>query len=76
MELEQHYSVFHIAERLEEIFEEEADDSEYYREELGTCCRWLQKEHFDRRADNCRLRQYALGDKEWMSVLSKWRRRI
>ena len=71
MELEQHYSVFHIVERLEEIFEEEADDSEYYREELDTCCRWLQKEHFDRRAVNRRLKQYALGEEEWMSALSE-----
>lgn len=71
MLLEQQYSVFHIADRLEEIFEEEADNLEYYREELDECCRWLQKKHFDRREINRRLKQYALGDEEWMWALSE-----
>ena len=64
MELEQHYSIFHVAHRMEEIFEDEGDDVEFYREELEKMCQWLKKEHFERRQVNRRLKQYALGDEE------------
>ena len=71
MELEQQYSVFHIADRLEAIFEEKANDLENYREELDGCCRWWQKAHFDRRDINRRLRQRAHGDEDWLQPVSE-----
>jgi hypothetical protein len=71
MELEHHYSIFNIVDRLEEIIEDEDDDIECYREELDECCQWLKKEHFDRRQVNRRLKQYALDDEAWMWALSE-----
>ena len=71
MELEQQYSIVHIADRLEEIFEEEEEDLECCRDELDAFRVWLRKERFDRRAINRRLKQYALGDHEWLQALSE-----
>lgn len=70
MEHEQRYSLFHIAARLDDIVEDEEDDIEFYRDELEMYCQWLKKEHFKRRAVNRRLKQYALGDEQWMWALS------
>ncbi len=69
MAMEQHNSIIRIADRLEEIFEDEEDDLGFYREEFDEFCRWLKKEHFDRPEVNRRLKQYALGDEEWMWAL-------
>jgi hypothetical protein len=71
MELEQQYSIVHIVERLEEIVEDEEDDLECSRDELDTFRVWLRKERFDRREVNRRLKQYALGDRDWQQALSE-----
>ena len=59
MALEQQYSIVHVANRLEDTFEEEEEDLECYRDELDAFRVWLRKESFDRREINRRLRQYA-----------------
>jgi hypothetical protein len=60
MALRQQYSVFHIAQRLEDIIES-GDRSEYV-EELHDLRYWLTVDRVDRTTVNCRLRQYACGD--------------
>ncbi|OLE42130.1 MAG: hypothetical protein AUI36_24350 [Cyanobacteria bacterium 13_1_40CM_2_61_4] len=63
MALRQQYSVFHIAQRLEDIIDS-GDHSEYV-EELDDLRYWLTVEHFDRTTVNRRLTQYACGDAAW-----------
>ncbi len=65
LDLRHHYSVFAIAERLQEILDDGTigDDREEARELL----RWLVADRFDRRRVNRRLRQYAAGDDRWWS---------
>jgi hypothetical protein len=64
MEKKQEYWVGHIAERLSEIIEDEdiRDDIE----EIYELRRWLIVDNFDRHQVNHRLKQYAIGDDEWM----------
>jgi hypothetical protein len=67
MAQKQHYSLWHIEERLLDIlapenFETDLND---YREELMTFQYWLSAERFERHTVNRRLRQYALGDEAW-----------
>jgi hypothetical protein len=64
MTLEQHYSVWHIGERLLEILEEDRRDE--CRGEVREFLYWLSVNQFDRRATNRRLKQYANGDTTWM----------
>jgi hypothetical protein len=64
MALEQHYSVWHIGERLLAILEEDRRDE--CRGEVREFLYWLSVNQFDRRATNRRLKQYANGDKTWM----------
>jgi len=56
--LRQHFSIFHITERLLTLVEqrEERDDQ---RAELETLLYWLGVDRFDRRAINRQFRQYA-----------------
>jgi hypothetical protein len=63
--LRQHYSLPTIAERLLEILEDDADERVDAREEVQQFRYWLLVDHFDRRAVNRRLRQYALQDAAW-----------
>jgi Plasmid pRiA4b ORF-3-like protein len=63
MALRQQYSVFHIAQRLEEIIEN--DDRSEYVEELHDLRYWLTVDRFDRTTVNRRLSQYACGDEAW-----------
>ena len=60
MALRQPYSLFFIAQRLEEIVESE--ESHEYKEELHDLGYWLTAERFDRMRVNRRLTQYAGGD--------------
>ena len=64
MALEQHYSVWHIGERLLEILEEDRRDE--CQGEVREFLYWLSVNQFDRRVANRRLQQYAEGDKAWM----------
>lgn len=61
--LETHYSLPYIAEKLWEIIEYDLRDE--YWEELHEFMYWLSVNHFDRRAVNRRLKQYATGDDKW-----------
>jgi len=74
MELQQQYSFYNIAERLMEIVE--SDDLEEcrdeYREEVAEFLYWLKADKFPRRNVNRRLKQYALGNKEWMNYMEDY----
>ena len=69
MSWEQRYSIFDIAERLEQVLISPESDAELDREEVNEWVCWLEKERFDRCAVNQRLRQYARGDEEWRLAL-------
>ena len=74
MELQQRYSFYNIAERLMEIVE--SDDLEEcrddYREEVTEFLYWLKADEFPRRNVNRRLKQYALGDEEWLNYMEDY----
>jgi len=55
MALRQQYSLFHIAQQLEEIIE--SGDSSEYVEELHDLRYWLTVDRFDRTTVNRRLRR-------------------
>jgi hypothetical protein len=63
MALRQQYSLFHIAQQLEEIIE--SGDSSEYVEELHDLRYWLTVNRFDRTTVNRRLRRYTCGDAAW-----------
>jgi hypothetical protein len=63
MALRQQYSLFHIAQQLEEIIE--SGDSSEYVEDLHDLRYWLTVGRFDRTTVNRRLRQYMCGDTAW-----------
>ena len=74
MELQQRYSFYNIAERMLEIIE--SDDLEEYRadyqEEVRTLLYWMKADKFPRRNVNRRLRQYALGNEEWLNYMEDY----
>jgi len=74
MELQQQYSFYNIAERLMEIVE--SDDLEEcrddYREEVAEFLYWLKADKFSRRNANRRLKQYALGNEEWLNYMEDY----
>ena len=69
MALQDEYSPYALLERLTEILEAfqagDLDAIEDAREEFAELQYWINLAHFDRRAVNRRLRQYAAGDKAW-----------
>ena len=69
MALRDEYSPYDLLERLTEILEViptgEVDTQEDAREALAQLQYWINLEHFDRRAVNRRLQQYAGGDEAW-----------
>jgi hypothetical protein len=69
MALQDEYSPYTLMERLTEILEAcqagDLDTLEDFREEFTQLQYWINLEHFDRRAVNRRLRQYAVGDEAW-----------
>jgi hypothetical protein len=63
---------FHLLSRLREIVEEAEDDTdcgEWIRDEFPDLAYWLTYSKFDRRQANRRLKQYAVGDKQWREGL-------
>ncbi len=66
MTLREHYSIFHIMERLLEIIED--GDTENLEEERDALDYWFQVDRFDRKAANRRLCDHAHGKDVFMWV--------
>ena len=76
MRRQEHFSQFHMASRLLDIFEQfesgewpDEDESEYYLAELKQFHYWLNVENLDRKALNQRLKWYTLEDERWAESL-------
>ncbi len=65
MALKSHFNIIYITNRLQEIIEMEAEERDYFYEEVREFMYWLQAHKFDRRSANKHLRWYAVGDKRW-----------
>jgi Plasmid pRiA4b ORF-3-like protein. len=64
----QHYSVGYGLEIVEDIRYNGPEVVGDHLEEICLLVRWLSLEKFARKAVNCRLRQYATGDRDWLFV--------
>lgn len=76
MRRQEHFSRFHMASRLLDIFEQfergewpDDDESENYLAELKQFHYWLNVEHLDRKALNQRLKWYTVEDERWAEGL-------
>jgi hypothetical protein len=69
---EEKYHPIHLLWRFREILDEAEDDadcSEWIRHEFPDLAYWLTYSQFDRRQANRRLKQSAVGDKQWREGL-------
>jgi hypothetical protein len=67
LEQRQQFNLAYVARYIAVILDEQtdADTREEHREELVEATPWILVDHFDRRAVNQRLQQYATGDAGW-----------
>lgn len=67
MALRQHFSFFHIMERLLKIIED-SDSQDHHQEELEALHDWFHVDRFDRKGANRRLYDYAREENVFLCV--------